>query len=75
MGTGNRPAIRPLQHGVAGCRFCMFHHLFCRLPPAPGTNPYMHHVVSVEHFALWQRIHGLQQLAGNAFRLLQRAVR
>ena len=35
----------------------------------------MDHIVPVEHFALRQRINRLQQLAGDAFRLLQRPMR
>ena len=64
------PAVRPLQYGVTRGRFRMFHHLLRRLTAAPGTDAHMHHIVSVEHFALGQRIDGFQQLAGDTLGLL-----
>ena len=45
----NRPAITPLQHGVAGGGFGVFHHLRDRLAAAERADADMHRVVFIEH--------------------------
>ena len=71
----DRPAVAALQHRVARRRFRMFHHLRRRLPAAERTDADMHHIVAIEDTRWRQRIHRLQQQAGDTIRLFQRTVR